>query len=37
MLRIELTGADTAAACGLTASGRSPVLKLCRMLVAARA
>jgi hypothetical protein len=35
MVRIELTGSDTATACGLTAVGRSPVLKLCRMLVTA--
>src|SRR6516162_767818 len=35
MIRIDLAGADTASASGLTASGRSPVLKLCRELVAA--
>jgi hypothetical protein len=34
MVRIDLAGVDTAFAFGLTASGRSPVLKLCRMLVA---
>jgi hypothetical protein len=33
MVRIELTGSDTATGCGLTAIGRSPVLKLCRILV----
>jgi hypothetical protein len=35
MVRIDLAGADTASALGLTVQGRIPVLSLCRQLVAA--
>ena len=34
-VRAELTESDTACACGITAEGSSPVLKLCRMLIGA--
>src|SRR6516162_2153852 len=35
MIRVELAGSGTATALGLTAQGRTPVLSLCRQLVAA--
>ena len=34
IIRVELTGSDTCTALGVTAQGATPVLKLCRQLLA---